>query len=125
MRSKVYFSNEINAEKVLEMYRLSGKNLEGNVAVKVHSGETGNQNFIRPEMWKPIIDHVDGTVVECNTAYKGTRHITKLHLETLRNHGWSEYFKVDLLDGEGPDLVLDIPNGKKIQKNFVVDGFLS
>lgn len=119
MKSKVYFSNDINAEKVLEMYKLSSKELKGNVAVKVHSGETGNQNFIRPEMWKRVIDFVDGTVVECNTAYKGTRHITKLHLETLRNHGWSSSFKVDLLDGEGPDLVLDIPEGKKIKKNFV------
>ena len=119
MSSKVYFSKTITPEKVLEMYALAGKKLEGRVAVKVHSGETGNQNFIRPEMWKPVIDHVGGTVVECNTAYKGTRHITKLHLETLRNHGWSEHFPVDLLDGEGPDLVLDIPEGKKIKKNYV------
>ena len=119
MSSKVYFSKTITPEKVLEMYALAGKKLEGRVAVKVHSGETGNQNFIRPEMWKPVIDHVGGTVVECNTAYKGTRHITKLHLETLRNHGWSESFPVDILDGEGPDLVLDIPDGKKIKKNFV------
>ena len=119
MKSKVYFSKEISAERVLEMYKLAGKRLEGNIAVKVHSGETGNQNFIRPEMWKHVIDHVGGTVVECNTAYKGTRHITKLHLETLRNHGWSEHFKVDLLDGEGPDLELAIPDGKKIQKNYV------
>ena len=112
MKSKVYFSKNICAEKVLEMYQLSGKALDGKVAVKVHSGETGNQNFIGPEMWKPLIDFVDGTVVECNTAYKGTRHLTKLHMETLRNHGWSNYFNVDILDGEGPDLVLDIPNGK-------------
>lgn len=119
MKSKVYFSKEITAEKVLEMYQLLGKTLEGNVAVKVHSGETGNQNFIRPEMWKPVIDYVKGTVVECNTAYKGTRHETKLHLETLRNHGWSKTFPVDLLDSEGPDLELDIPEGKKIKKNFV------
>lgn len=119
MKSKVYFSKNICAEKVLEMYQLSGKALDGKVAVKVHSGETGNQNFIGPEMWKPLIDFVGGTVVECNTAYKGTRHLTKLHMETLRNHGWSKYFNVDILDGEGPDLVLDIPNGKNINKNFV------
>lgn len=119
MKSKVYFSKEISAERVLEMYKMAGKALDGRVAVKVHSGETGNQNFIRPEIWKPVIDHVGGTVVECNTAYKGTRHITKLHLETLRNHGWSQHFPIDLLDGEGPDLELDIPDGKKIKKNFV------
>ena len=125
MSSKVYFSSEINAEKVLEMYRLAGKELSGRVAVKVHSGETGNQNFIRPEMWKSVIDYVGGTVVECNTAYQGTRHITKLHLETLRNHGWSQHFKVDLMDGEGPDVVFDIPNGKKIQKNYVGKNLLN
>ena len=119
MKPNVYFSKEISADKVLEMYKMAGLNLEGKVAVKVHSGETGNQNFIKPDMWKPVIDHVGGTVVECNTAYKGTRHITKLHLETLRNHGWSDCFSVDLLDGEGPDLELEIPNGKKIKKNYV------
>lgn len=119
MSSKVYFSKEISPERVLEMYKMTETVLGSRVAVKVHSGETGNQNFIRPEMWKPIVDYVGGTVVECNTAYEGTRNTTKLHLETLRNHGWSKYFPVDLLDGEGPDLELDIPNGKKIKKNYV------
>ncbi len=119
MSSKVYFSREISPEKVLELYKLLGCELEGNVAVKVHSGEKGNQNFLKPDMWKPVIEYVGGTVVECNTAYKGARHETKIHLETLRDHGWSESFKVDLLDAEGPDLELDIPAGKRIKKNYV------
>ena len=119
MSSKVYFTREITPEKVLELYKLLNVELEGNVAIKVHSGEKGNQNFLKPDMWKPIIDHVGGTVVECNTAYKGARHETKIHLETLRDHGWSENFKVDLLDAEGPDLELDIPTGKQIKKNYV------
>ena len=119
MKPPVYFSRSITPETVLSLYLQLGIDLPGKVAVKVHSGEVGNQNFIRPEMWKPVIDFVGGTVVECNTAYKGTRHITKLHLETLRNHGWSEHFPVDLLDGEGPDIELEIPDGKKIKKNFV------
>ena len=119
MSSKVYFTREISPEKVLELYKLLGCSLEGNVAIKVHSGEKGNQNFLKPDMWKPIIDHVGGTVVECNTAYKGARHETKIHLETLREHGWSKSFKVDLLDAEGPDLELDIPTGKQIKKNYV------
>ncbi len=119
MIPKVYFSKQITPEKVLELYKLSGKTLSGNIAIKVHSGEKGNQNFLRPEMWKPIVDHVGGTVVECNTAYNGARNTTKLHLQTLRDHGWSESFKVDLLDAEGPDLELTIPNGKHIKKNFV------
>lgn len=119
MNSKVFFSREITPEKILELYNAVGRKLDGRVAIKVHSGEKGNQNFIKPEEWKPVIDNVGGTVVECNTAYNGARNTTKLHLQTLRDHGWSEHFKVDLLDADGPDLVLDIPAGKKIKKNYV------
>ena len=119
MKSKVYFSRTITPEKVLEMYNLLGKELKGNVAVKLHSGEVGNQNFLRPDFWKPIIDAVGGTVVECNTAYPGERDTTEKHIKTMRKHGWSKYFKVDLLDSEGPDLELEINGGKVIHKNYV------
>lgn len=119
MKSKVYFSRTITPEKVLELYQLLGKKLDGKIAIKLHSGETGNQNFLRPDFWKPVIDSVGGTVVECNTAYEGTRNTTEKHLKTLEEHGWSKYFPVDLMDAEGPDLVLDIPKGKRIQKNYV------
>ena len=119
MKSKVYFSRTITPEKVLELYQLLGKELTGNVAIKVHSGEPGNQNFLRPEFWKPVVDHVGGTVVECNTAYDGGRNTTERHLATFKKHGWSDHFTVDLLDAAGPDLVWQIPNGKKIKKNFV------
>jgi len=119
MAAKVYFSREITPEKVLEMYKLLEKELPGKVAVKLHSGEEGNQNFLRPEFWKPMIEYVDGTVVECNTAYEGSRNTTEKHLQTMEKHGWNKYFDVDLLDGEGPDLELAIPEGKTIQKNYV------
>lgn len=119
MKPIVYFSREITPEKVLELYKLLGKNLEGNVAIKVHSGETGNQNFLRPAFWKPLIDHVGGTVVEANTAYKGTRDTTTKHLITIREHGWNRDYDVEILDDEGPDEVFNIPNGKVIQKNYV------
>ena len=119
MSANVYFSREITPEKVLVLYKLAGKELTGNVAVKVHSGEKGNQNFLRPEFWKPVIDHVGGTVVECNTAYKGERDTTEKHRQLFDYHGWIHHFKVDLLDAEGPDLELDIPGGKVIQKNYV------
>lgn len=119
MKSKVYFSRTITPEKVLELYKLLGKELTGNVAIKVHSGEPGNQNFLKPEFWKPVVEHVGGTVVECNTAYEGGRDTTERHLATFKKHGWSEYFTVDLLDAAGPDLEWEIPNGKKIKKNFV------
>lgn len=119
MKAKVYFSRTITPEKVLELYQLLGKQLPGKVAIKLHSGETGNQNFLKPEFWKPVIDHIGGTVVECNTAYEGTRDTTEKHLKTLEEHGWSKHFDVDLLDAEGPDMELPIPKGKKIQKNYV------
>jgi len=119
MKPTVYFSREITPEKVLELYKLANKPLEGNVAIKVHSGETGNQNFLRPAFWKPLIDHVGGTVVEANTAYDGTRNTTTKHLVTIREHGWNRDFDVEILDDEGPDMVLEIPDGKVIQKNYV------
>lgn len=119
MKPTVYFSKEISPEKIVEMYKRLGKELKGNVAVKLHSGEVGNQNFLQPEFWKPIIEYVNGTVVECNTAYEGERNTTEKHLKTLEKHGWSKCFPVDLLDAEGPDMELSIPNGKTIQKNFV------
>lgn len=117
--SKVYFTEHISSESVLNLYKALGVELQGNVAVKVHSGEKGNQNFLRPDFWKEIVDCVGGTVVECNTAYEGARNTTERHLQALEEHGWSEMFNVDLLDAEGPDLVLDIPEGKKIKKNYV------
>ncbi len=119
MSAKVYFSKEITPEKVLELYKMLGVTLPGKVAVKVHSGEKGNQNFLKPDFWKPIIDFVGGTVVECNTAYEGARNTTERHQKLLEEHGWSEFFDVDILDAEGPDLVLDIKNGEKIKKNYV------
>ncbi len=119
MKPVVYFSPVITAEKVLELYQKLDAQLDGRIAVKLHSGETGNQNFLGPDFFGTIINHVGGTVVECNTAYEGTRNSTEKHLKTLRDHGWSEHFPVDLLDAEGPDLVLDIENGKRISKNYV------
>ena len=119
MKPSVYFSRNITPETVLVLYQQLGIELTGKVAIKVHSGEVGNQNFIRPEFWKPVISHVGGTVVECNTAYEGARNITRRHMSTMRKHKWIPTYSVDILDAVGPDLVLDIPDGKVIQKNYV------
>ena len=116
--AKVYFSREITPEMVLKLYGMLGCELEGNVAIKVHSGEKGNQNFLKPDFWAPVIEHVKGTVVECNTAYNGARDTTERHLQLFKDHGW-DIFPVELLDAEGPDLELPIPGGKQIKKNFV------
>lgn len=119
MPSKVYFTRNITPENVLKLYEACGLELSGNVAVKLHSGEKGNQNFLPPEFWRPMIEHVHGTVVECNTAYPGSRNTTAAHWQTMRDHGWSDAFTVDIMDEEAPDLQLLIPNGKVIQKNYV------
>ena len=119
MSATVYFSRTITPEKVLELYQMTGKTLPGKVAVKLHSGEKGNQNFLGPDFWKPVIDYVDGTVVECNTAYEGERNTTEKHRKLLEEHGWSRYFAVDLLDAEGEDLKLECPGGKVIRENYV------
>lgn len=121
MKSKVFFSSEITAEKVVELFHaaandLPGGILPGKVAVKLHSGEPGNQNFLKPEFWQPVVNDVYGTVVECNTAYDGGRNTTEKHRETMEKHGWSKHFTVDIMDAEGPDAELLIPNGKRIKK---------
>ena len=117
--SKVYFTKSITPDGVPVLFEKLGKPLSGKVAVKVHSGEKGNQNFLKPEFWKPIIDAVGGTVVETNTAYDGERNATDRHLKLLGEHGWSELFPTQLLDEEGPDLALPIPSGKIIKENLV------
>ncbi len=119
MKAKVCFSREITPEKVVALYRAVGRELPGKVAVKLHSGEQGNQNFLGPDFWRPMIEAVHGTVVECNTAYEGERNTTEKHRRTMIKHGWSTNFDVDILDTEGPDLELAVPNGRSIQKNFV------
>ena len=118
-KSKVYFSKTISPEQVTELYNRVGHELGGKTAIKLHSGEEGNQNFLKPEFWKPIIEKVGGTVVECNTAYEGARNSTSKHIKLMHEHGWDKYFDVDLLDGEGSDTELEIPEGRAIKKNYV------
>lgn len=118
-KAKVYFTKEITPENLIRIYEALGKKLEGKVAVKMHSGEKGNQNYLRPEFVKDLVQHVDGTVVECNTAYEGARNSTEKHRELIKEHEWEKYFLFDLLDAEGPDMELDIPNGTVLKKNYV------
>lgn len=117
-KAKVYFTKEITPQAVIRLYEALGVNLPGKVAVKVHSGEVGNQNFIRPDFMKPMVERVQGTIVECNTAYEGKRNTTKEHWNTMKLHGWTDIAKVDILD-EGGDLELPIDGGNVIDKNFV------
>lgn len=118
MAAKVYFTKEITPQAMIKMYEAMGVKLPGKVAVKLHSGEVGNQNFLRPDFMKPMIDYVQGTIVECNTAYEGKRNTTEEHWETMKLHGWTEIAKVDILDENG-ELELAVPNGRRIRKNYV------
>ena len=128
-KSKVYFSKTITPEQVVKMYDQLGIDLPGKVAVKVHTGEKGNQNFMRPEFWKPMFDHVNGTIVECNTAYGdrngGVRDHTPGHRQLIEYHGWNKYYDIDLMDEEGPDVVWQIPNGKRLKENHVGKNILN
>ena len=118
-KSKVYFTKEITPESVVKMYETLGISLPGKVAIKLHSGEKGNQNYIRPEFVRPIVEKLNATVVECNAAYGRARNTTEKHKKLIEEHHWTKYFDVDIMDEEGPDVELDIPNGKVLKKDFV------
>ena len=118
-KAKVYFIKEITPENIVKAYEALDIKLPGKVAVKMHSGEKGNQNYLKPEFVKDMINYVNGTVVECNTAYEGARNYTDKHKQLIKEHGWDKYFPFDLLDAEGPDMKLDIPNGKILKENYV------
>lgn len=117
-KAKVYFSKEISKENLVKMYTILNKELPGKIAVKVHSGEAGNQNYLRPELLEELINHVKGTVVECNTAYEGERNTTEKHKKLIEKHGWTNLYQVDIMDEKG-DIKLKVPEGKRIQVNYV------
>lgn len=120
MSAKVYFSKNITPEEVVRLFDAVGVELTGNVAVKIHSGEEGNQNFLKPDFWKPMAEKVKGTVVECNTAYDGARNTTAKHMQLIKKHGWNDTFEdFDLMDAEGPDAEIPVANGKRIDATIV------
>lgn len=119
VKTKVFFTKNITPENVIEIYNKLGIDLPSKVAVKVHSGEAGNQNYLHPEFMRPIVEHVNGTIVECNTAYEGARNTTEEHQQLIKDHGWDKYLPVDIMDADGNDLVLKIPDGKIIKENYV------
>ena len=118
-KSKVYFCKEITPENVVKLYKELGIELPGRVAIKVHSGEEGNQNYLRPEFMIPMVNYVNGTIVECNTAYAGERNTTEKHLKTIEKHGWNRIFDVDLMDAEGPDIVIPVDNGFRLKEDYL------
>lgn len=118
MKSKVYYLKDVNSNKLIDMYKMVNKELKGNIAIKVHSGEEGNQNYLKPEFMKEIIDYLGGTVVECNTAYSGERNTTEKHLKTIKKHGWNDLYKFDLMDAEG-SISIPVENGKWLKEDLL------
>ena len=117
MKSIVYFTKKIEPESLIKLYQKLNVNLEPKIAIKVHTGEEGNQNYIKPDFYKDLVNYLDGVVVECNTAYGGERNETSKHLKLLERQGFN-IFETDMLDSTG-DLELEIPNGLVIKKNYV------
>ena len=124
MASTVYFTKDVTPENIIRLYDKLGVKLEGKTAIKVHSGEEGNQNYLHPEFWKPVVDYVGGTVVECNTAYAGKRNSSYKHVKLLERHGWKKYFVVDLMDRYGPDIEIPVRNGTHLEKDIMGKHFL-
>lgn len=124
-KAKVFFSSTVSPQKVIALYDALGVTLKGKTAVKLHSGEEGNQNYLRPEFLRPMIEHVGGTVVECNTAYSGERNYTDKHMKLMDSHGWTKYFDVDIMDAEGPDIVWKIDDGIVIKENILGKNILN
>lgn len=118
-KTKVYFIRNITPQNVVKLYKKLGKELPGKVAVKVHSGEEGNQNYLKPEFMKDMVSYVNGTIVECNTAYAGERNTTEKHLKTIKKHGWNDLYDVDLMDAEGDDISIPIKNGYHLKEDFL------
>lgn len=123
MRANVYFTREITPEKVVELYRALGVELPGKVAVKVHSGEKGNQNFLRPEFWCPMVEEVHGTIVECNTAYKGKRYYNNDHREVIKEHGFPSIAPVIIMDSVADVKIPVGPKAKHLKYDLVGEAF--
>lgn len=117
-KSKVYFIKDITPENIVKIYEKLGIELKGRVGVKFHSGEDGNQNYLRPDFFKPIMEKLNATLLECNTAYNGARNTTKKHLKLMKKHGWSDLYNVDIMDSEG-DATLKVNNPLIIKENYV------
>lgn len=117
-KPKVYFTRDLSPAGAIRAFDMLGIKLEGNVAVKLHSGEPGNQNFLRPAFMKDIVEHVNGTIVECNTAYDGGRNTTEAHKKTMLLHGWTEIADVDIMDADG-EMELPVHGGKHLDVNYV------
>lgn len=122
--ARVYFSRSITPESLLRLYEALGREAKGKVAVKLSTGEPGGHNFLQPALIAPLVKAVNGTIVECNTAYGGGRAQTEAHLKAAEQHGFTAIAPVDIMDAEG-DTALAVRGGKHLQQDFVGSHFLN
>jgi uncharacterized Fe-S center protein len=117
-KSKVYFTEEISPKSLIKIYEAVGKSLKGKVGVKISTGEPGGHNFLNPKLIKDLVNKLNGTIVECNTAYGGKRMKLEDHLKTIKDHGFTEIANVDIMDSEG-DMAIPVKNGVHLKENYV------
>lgn len=115
---KVYFTKEISPEALVRIYKALGKEAKGRVAVKISTGEAGGNNYLKPELIRSLVDEVDGTIVECNTAYAGSRNTSAAHWKTIREHGFDKIAKVDIMDENG-DMRIPVKDSTHIKYDIV------
>lgn len=118
MKAQVYFTRDISAQGLLKIYDALGVTLKGKVAVKISTGEPGGHNFLSPALIKPLVDRLQGTIVECNTAYEGKRYKSCDHWQAIRDHGFAAIAPCDIMDEEG-DIALPVNGGVRISQNYV------
>lgn len=121
---KVYFIKEINSENLLKVYEALGRKAEGKVAVKLSTGEPGGHNFLQPALIAPLVKKVNGTIVECNTAYGGGRANTEAHLKAAADHGFTAIAQVDIMDSDG-EVSLPVKGGKHLKEDFVGKNYMN
>lgn len=116
--SKVYFFESITSDNLIKAYKALGREAKGKVAIKLSTGEAGNKYFLDPQLIAPLVKMVDGTIVECNTAYGGARATTDSHRKVAADHGFSAIADVDIMDAEG-EIALPVKGGKRLKENYV------
>lgn len=114
----VYFTKDISSEAMVKIYEKLGKELPGKVGVKLSTGEAGNNYYLHPDFIKPLVDEVDGTIIECNTAYGGSRATTAAHEQTIKDHGFDLLGGVDIMDRDG-SMELPVVGGDHLTTNYV------
>ena len=122
-KSKVYFCSRITADNLIKVYKALGREAKGRVAVKISTGEAGNPNHLSTDVIKGLVHMVDGTIVECNTAYEGRRMNSQDHLQTAAEHGFTAIAEVDIMDAEG-DIALPVRNGRHLKENYVGKNYM-